>query len=256
MPPRISIATYNLWGTERWEERAPALRRFCELFRPDVLGVQELSTESRSLLDDALPRHDRVDDAFAGWTSEGNLWWNADLLEHVDHGAEDIGIAAAPERRLFWVRLGVRGGPGTVWVGDVHLTAADTREELDEGLNHRVEEAKSAVEALTRLVGPEEPAFVVGDFNDALAPLAHLFGAGFNSCFAKLGELPPPTMPAFGERLLGYGFSSNFVYDWIVANERARPLVASSPHVYAGHVPPSDHWPVVAVYELAASEVG
>jgi endonuclease/exonuclease/phosphatase family metal-dependent hydrolase len=252
-PVRLSIVTYNLWGTERWAERAPAIRRFCETYQPDVMGIQELSPESRSLLDDALPGHARVDDDFPGWTTEGNIWWNAGLFEPVDHGAEDIGIEASPDRRLFWVRLRVKDRPRTLWVGDLHLTAADTRKELDEGVNSRVAETKRAIGALGRLVGPDEAAFLVGDFNDSLAPLAHLFGSGYHSCFAKLGEMPPPTMPAFGDRLLGYGFASSFVYDWIVANDRARPLSASSPHVFADHVPPSDHWPVHAVYELAGT---
>ncbi|HTT87464.1 MAG TPA: hypothetical protein VMF60_08865, partial [Acidimicrobiales bacterium] len=78
----------------------------------------------------------------------------------------------------------------------------------------------------------------------------HLFQAGFDSCWAKLAQLPPPTMPAFPDRLLGWGFASNFVLDWIVANHNARAVSASSPHVYAGDVAPSDHWPVLAVYEL------
>jgi hypothetical protein len=250
-PVRMSIVTYNLWGTTRWEERSAALRRFCTTYRPDVMCVQEVSVESAALIDEALPDHARVEDAFAGWTTEGNIWWNNGLFEHESHGAEDIGIEAPTDRRLFWVRLEVRDRPRSIWVGSVHLTAADTPKELDEGWSSRVAETKRAIDAIDRLVDPDEPAFLVGDFADALVPLAHLFASGFHSCFAKLAQLPPPTMPAFGDRLLTYGFSSNFVYDWIVANDRARPLSASSPHVFADHVPPSDHWPVHAVYELA-----
>jgi hypothetical protein len=216
-----------------------------------VPGVQELSAQSRSLIDEVLPDRARVEDDFPGWTTEGNVWWDDRLFELVAHGAEDIGIEAPGDRRLFWVRLRLRDRPQTFWVGDAHLTAADTRRELDEGCNSRVAETKRAIGALGRLVTAGEPAFLLGDFNDALAPLAHLFASGYHSCFGKLGQLPPPTMPAFTERLFGYGFSSNFVHDWIVANDRARPLAASSPHVFADHVPPSDHWPIHAVYELA-----
>ncbi len=252
-PARMSIVTYNLWGTERWTERSPALRLFCTTYVPDVMGVQELSVESRALIDEALPDHARVEDGFPGWTTEGNIWWNDGLFELITHGAEDIGIAAPGDRRLFWVRLRLRDRPRTLWVGSVHLTAADTRKELDEGWNSRVDEAKRAIDALGRLVEADEPAFLVGDFNDALAPLALLFGSGYHSCFAKLAQLPPSTMPAFSDRLLRYGFASSFVYDWIVANDQARPVSASSPHVFADHVPPSDHWPVHAVYELAGT---
>jgi len=101
-----------------------------------------------------------------------------------------------------------------------------------------------------------EPAFLLGDFNDSLAPLGHFFLAGYESPWARLHQLPPPTMPAFPDRLLGYGFASNFVLDWIVANRNARPLSVSSPHVYADKVPPSDHWPIQAVYELVGDSGG
>jgi hypothetical protein len=30
-PTRLSLVTYNLWGTERWPEREAALRLFCDL---------------------------------------------------------------------------------------------------------------------------------------------------------------------------------------------------------------------------------
>ena len=249
-PVRLSIVTYNIWGDERWPERAPALRRFCELYQPDVMGIQELTAAGRSLLDEALPHHARVEDDLPGWTTEGNLWWNENLFELVGHGAEEFGVESHTDRRLFWVRLRLRDRPRTVWIGDIHLTAADTQEELDEGRNSRVAEIKRTISWMERLVEEGEPAFLVGDFNDSLAPLAQLFAKGYNSCFAKLGELPPQTMPSFGDRLLTYGFSSSFVYDWIVANGHARPLAASSPHVYVNEISPSDHWPVHAVYEL------
>ena len=249
-PVRMSIVTYNLWGTERWLERSPALRRFCTTYRPDVMGVQELSVESGALIDEALPDHARVEDDFSGWTTEGNIWWNNELFELITYGAEDIGIEAPGDRRLFWVRLQLRDRPRTLWVGSLHLTAADTSKELDEGWNSRVSETKRAVDALDRVVDTDEPAFLVGDFNDALAPLAHLFGAGFHSCFARLAQLPPPTMPAFGDRLLEYGFSptSSTTGSWPTATpERCRPRhLTCSPTTFprptTGRSTPSTNW--------------
>jgi endonuclease/exonuclease/phosphatase family metal-dependent hydrolase len=249
-PVRLSFVTYNLWGTEYWPRREPALRLFLERYRPDVLCVQELTPETGSLIDEVLATHDHVHDAFIGWTTEGNIWWSRELFELVAYGAEDFGIEAYPDRRLFWVRLQVIGGPTTLFVGDVHLTDSGQAAELDEGHNNRVHEAKAIIGSLGRLVKDGEPAFLLGDMNDSLAPLSQLFLAGYESPWAKLHQLPPPTMPAFPDRLLGYGFASNFVLDWIVANSNARPLSVSSPHVYADNVPPSDHWPIQAIYEL------
>jgi len=250
VPVRLSLVTYNLWGTERWPEREPALRLFLERYRPDIVCVQELTPETRAVLDDVLSSHRRIDDPLTGWTTEGNIWWNAGFLQLIDYGAEEFGIEPYPNRRLFWVRLQVLGQQTTFLVGDVHLSDSGLAAELEEGRNNRVNEAKAVIGSLGHLVKPAEPAFVLGDFNDSLAPLAHFFLAGYESPWARLHQLPPPTMPAYPDRLLGYGFASNFVLDWIVANKNARPLSVSSPHVYVDNVPPSDHWPVQAVYEL------
>ena len=250
LPVRLSLVTYNLWGTERWPEREPALRLFFERHRPDLVCVQELTPQTRTVLDEVLPTHGRVDDDFMGWTTEGNIWWNSAFLRLVEHGAEEFGIEEYPDRRLFWVRLQIVDRPTTVFVGDVHLSDPGLAVELEEGRNNRVVEAKAIIGSLGRLVGDGEAAFLLGDFNDSLVPLTHLFVAGYESPWGRLHQLPPPTMPAFPDRLLGYGFASSFVLDWIVANRHARPLAVSSPHVYADNIPPSDHWPVQAVYEL------
>jgi len=248
-PVRLSVVTYNLWGTQRWPEREPALRLFCELFMPDVLCVQELEPETRAVLDEALSGHARVDDPFPGWATRSNIWWNRGLLDLAAYGAEDVGISREPDRRLFWVRLKVADRDETVFVGTAHFTDQGTPEELGEGRSNRVAETNATIAALGRLVGDHEPAFLVGDFNDALLPLGPLFAAGYKSCFGVLGQLPPPTMPT-GISRFPRGFASAFVLDWIVANAHARAISAASPHVYAGDIPPSDHWPVQAVYEL------
>ena len=71
-PTRLSFVTYNLWMTERWPARAPALQSFLDLFAPDVLCVQELQSATQDYLDAALQDHERVHDPLPGWTTEGN----------------------------------------------------------------------------------------------------------------------------------------------------------------------------------------
>ena len=51
LPTRLSFITCNLWLTERWPARAPALERLLELFTPDVLCVQELQRPTQEFLD-------------------------------------------------------------------------------------------------------------------------------------------------------------------------------------------------------------
>jgi hypothetical protein len=249
-PVRLSIVTYNLWNTQQWPERAPALELFLARYRPDVLCVQELTPETRDFLDEHLGDHARVDDPLPGWATASNIWWRRDLFERIDHGAEEFDCVAYPDRRLFWVRLRPLDRQQSFVVSTVHLTDFGTEHELTTGESPRVTEANRVVEGLARVVGADEPAFVVGDFNDAIGPLVPLLMAGYTSSFGALEQIPPTTMPASLSRFGGAGFSSAFVLDWICANRHARAISTSSPHVYAGDTPPSDHWPVHAVYEL------
>ncbi|TMK62581.1 MAG: hypothetical protein E6G60_09150, partial [Actinobacteria bacterium] len=69
-PVRFSIVTYNLWGRERWPERAGALGLFLGLYTPDVMCVQELVPETQKFLDERLADHARVDDPLPGWHTE------------------------------------------------------------------------------------------------------------------------------------------------------------------------------------------
>jgi len=106
--------------------RRAAVAALARRVQPDVLLLQECSPEVLAALDAALPRHERVRGAEPGWETEGSIFYNADLLTLVEHGAEDVGLApasrsggqnrtdAAPRtaaaaeagvRRLFWARL-------------------------------------------------------------------------------------------------------------------------------------------------------
>ena len=227
-PVRLSLVTYNLWGDERWAERAPALAAFCDLYRPDVLCVQELTAHTQEFLDAQLPSHGRVHDPFEGWTVQSNVWWRSDLFDEVDHGAADVGIVAYPLRRLFWVRLRPRDRDRSFVVSTVHLTDA-AGDELHSGVTPRVRETEAVIAALRAVVSDGEPAFVTGDFNDVLLPVAALFGAGYRSCFGSLGQLPPATMPTSVGRFGASGFAAAFVYDWIVANRHTASGVGVQP---------------------------
>jgi endonuclease/exonuclease/phosphatase family metal-dependent hydrolase len=248
-PTRLSIVTYNLWKTERWPERAPAVRHFMETIQPDILCVQELTPKTRDFLDSVMTNHTRVHDAFEGWANEGNIYWKQGLFETMSVGAEDVGIGG--QRRLFWVRLKVRGSGHTVLVSTAHLTFPLGREECETGLSPRVAETRRIVEALKRLAGDREPVFFMGDLNDPIHPTRLLHEAGYHSCFAALGTPAPPTVvTAPTGTVLDWACDMRLTVDWIVANAFARPLAAMVPQIFKGDFAPSDHWPVLAVYEL------
>jgi len=251
-PLRLSLCTCNLWNTERWPEREPALRQFLGLFAPDILGVQELRAETRDCIDGVLATHARVVDDFAGWTCESNLWWHDGLLEHVAHGAEDYGSHEAT-RKLFWVRLRRRDNGATLVAATAHLTHTSHPDEAATGHSPRIAQTRAIVAALEEIAWAREPVWFMGDFNDPYQPTSILHEAGFPSCFAALGLQPPPTFPAIPAANKAAGeHQYNACFDWITARGAVRPVAAHSPHMFAGDLSPADHWPIVAVYDLGA----
>ena len=249
-PFRISIVTYNIWLTERWDVRAPALRGFLETFDPDVLCLQELQPTSREFIDSTLPAHKRVDDAFRGWATESNIYWRDALFAHIEHGCEDAGIPDG-DRRLFWVRLKMRDLDRPMLVATAHLTSQRNKLECETGQSPRVEQIRRIIQALKRLNQPGEPMFFMGDMNDPVHPPRMLHEAGYKTCFAALGIQPPPTYHCYptanvqpGNRVV------NQCIDWLVSNGEARAISAAVPQFYLKDSAPSDHWPVQAVYEI------
>jgi endonuclease/exonuclease/phosphatase (EEP) superfamily protein YafD len=191
-----------------------------------------------------------VHDSFPGWACEGNIYWNERLLEAVEHGVEDIGILEK-HRRLFWVRLRVVGREGALLVSTAHLTYKGHPVELETGVSPRLEQTRRAVEALDRLAQNDEPVWFMGDLNDPSQPVHILHAAGYRDCFAALGVPAPPTSPCHPTASrLGGGPAPSQTLDWIVSNGHARVVAAQVPHIYHGDIAPSDHWPVLAVYEI------
>jgi endonuclease/exonuclease/phosphatase family metal-dependent hydrolase len=251
IPTRLSLITCNLWLTKRWPARAPALERFLDLFTPDVFCVQELQGPTQEFLDGVLKEHDRVRDPFPGWTNESNIYWSRALFEKTEHGAEEVGHLE-PERRMFWVRLRLKPSATTIFVATAHLTTARNRDETETGLSPRVRQLRRIAGELTRLVHRAEPAFFMGDMNDAYHPQLILKQAGFVSCFAALGMQSPPTFQCYPTANVQPDEPTvTEAIDLIVANRYARAIAASVPQCYGEDTAPSDHWPVQAVYQLA-----
>ena len=117
---RFTVMTFNVWNTERLEARQGPLATLLGR-SPDVLAIQELRPEVARLIGRALPDHHAVTDTLAGWSTEGNIWWDARRFTRRSHGAADYG-APEFERRVFWVRLQHAEGGEEVVIASVHLT--------------------------------------------------------------------------------------------------------------------------------------
>jgi hypothetical protein len=243
-PIRFVVCTYNLWNDKRWPERQESLRSFLEHHLPDILCLQELRPVTRRFLDSVLETHQRVEDPFEGWIREGNIYWNRELFDLVEYGAEDIGILEA-KRRLFWVRLGLRGDDSgrSLFVSTAHYTWYGTDLERTKGINPRLAQARKTIEVLNELVPPPEPLLFMGDLNDFVHPLAVLRAGGLTDSFTALGCTPPPTWPA-----VPIAQGPPEVDDWMLHRGPIRPMTSAVPDFYVGDFPPSDHKAVIATY--------
>ena len=243
---RFSLMTLNLWNTEFWERRESTVRELLSTFDPDICCFQEVRPSTMALLDRWLPEHQRIRDPFPGWESEGNLFFRKELFSLKEYGALDPRMPET-ERRLFWARLTVAGTDRTLFVSTIHLTHQGNADELETGCSHRHREALYLAEHLPEILKEGEPGIIAGDFNDPLHPSRILTGAGFTEVFNSLGMISPvtfPSQPATDELWMTEAI------DRIMASGPLRPLLASVPRFYAHGTSSSDHWPVVAVYEI------
>lgn len=241
---RFVAGTLNLWGDMRLDEREPALRAFFAASAPDLLGVQELTPHLLTILESALPDHERVrDDTLPGWTGESNLFWARDRFRALEHGAEPFG-ALEPNRRVFWVRLAPRENETrTLLFATVHLTACLYEPETSTGRNPRPGQVTVAAESLLRVARPDEPILFLGDFNEDELTFWRMERAGFSEVNAVLGRSPQPTSPSFP--LPG---RMPAVDDWIYFRGPLQPMSFDVAHCASPGLPPSDHRPVLATF--------
>jgi endonuclease/exonuclease/phosphatase (EEP) superfamily protein YafD len=242
MSTRFTVCTYNVWADGRREERVEPLREFLRRHTPDILCLQELRAWSRELIAEALPTHDSVSDEFDGWTVEGNIFWNRDLFELAEHGAEDIGMIE-PLRRLFWARL--RSGDRTALVSTAHYTWIGNRVEAEGGPSPRFEQARRTVESLDHLAADDEPTLFMGDLNDFAHPVRILREGGLMDSFGALGRFTAPTHPAMPT---ASGVPQSI--DYIMSRGAIRPMTSEVVDFFVGDIAPSDHKPVLATYCL------
>jgi endonuclease/exonuclease/phosphatase (EEP) superfamily protein YafD len=245
-PIRFVVCSYNIWTNTRWPEREPALRRFAELYRPDIFCLQELQADSRQVLDEVLlSTHQRVEDPFPGWTREGNIYWNTELFELVTYGAEPIEIIEQ-YRRLFWVRLRLRQAPEqTLFVSTAHYTYQYHPRELATEQHLRIPSARKTLIAINQLATADEPVLFMGDLNDTWHPITILTEGGLTDCFTALGQIPRVTYPAYPTAK-----SPQQTIDWMFHRGPISPMVADVIDFFEGDIAPSDHRAIITTYRF------
>jgi len=248
-PFRFSLLTANLWNTELWDIRSPAVGKFLDMYRPDICCFQEVRDSTLRELDGFLPHHTRIDDTLPGWHREGNIYYRNPLFEEIGHGAVDLGMPET-DRRMFWIRLRITGCDHSLFIATVHLTHQENADECATGCSYRHHEVIRMGQALQELVHDGEMAILCGDFNDPVHPVRQLGQQGFQDVFGLLGTVQESTFPcaAMTEEI-----HMNESIDKIVCKGELRPLLACVPHFYYQRAAISDHWPVIAVFSVEAT---
>jgi endonuclease/exonuclease/phosphatase family metal-dependent hydrolase len=255
-PTRVTVTTFNLWGSNYWPERADPLIQTLLTLRSDVYLFQEVTKDIIKFLDEDLANYQRVkSDTREGWVKESNIFWNTAIFDLVDFGFGDLGISEYPLRGLFWVRLCLKDDPKrTIFFSTAHFPWVGNRIEIETGVNQRIQAAVNVCEHLRRLVPPQEPAVFGGDLNEDYHPVRILNEeCAFVDVFETLDLVPPITHPVRPSDPREEMKPSRTL-DWILCSlpTQCRVIAAFAKTVRGGRVPPiSDHLPVVAVLEIA-----
>ena len=160
-PIRLIVATFNIWGDYMLSDRSANLRselKFmsvniwmfmsCIMYvrttlttmSPDILLLQEATTSNTSVVTSSLPRHICLSDVTSTYdiTSGGNILWDRELLELVDHGFASIDCTEYPQRGLHWARLKIRHANIHVLACTAHLPWCGANMEIQTGTNSRI----------------------------------------------------------------------------------------------------------------------
>lgn len=254
-PVRISVTTFNLWGDNYWPQRSNALTQTLRSLHSDIYLFQEMTPALLEFLDTSLSGYDRIrNDNREGWIKESNIYWNSSIFELKDHGFGALDMEDYPLRGLFWARLVHRGDPSkSVFVSTAHFPWVGCQAEISSGVNQRILAATKTCGHLRRLVPFDELAIFGGDFNDDFHPIRILSEeCALIDVFEAL-DLPPPITHPVRPCDPVENMRPNRTLDWILCSlpVQCRVVAAFVKSVRGGsYPPPSDHMPVMAVFEL------
>ena len=257
----IKVMTFNLRygqaedGDNHWHKRkALALARI-HAFAPDLLGLQECrDDEQAEFVKQHLPDYEfygvhRGGDG--GTTLEmapllfrreafqfirSGCFWLSDTPEVVG----SVGWDADFPRTATWAEL-------------LHRPSGQPLMFLNTHFDYKPQAIDGAARVLThwaQATGPHQPLILTGDFNTHRASAAYRLltaeGALADAyCAIHPGGANDATFHAFGQT------EQCEPIDWILASRHFRATAAAIDRTHAGHLYPSDHYPVTAVLEMS-----
>jgi endonuclease/exonuclease/phosphatase family metal-dependent hydrolase len=254
----LRVMTFNVRypnpgdGANVWQARRDLLVETIRSRRPDIVGTQELYYEQGQYIVEKLPGY-----AWFGLSRRGNhedehmgVFYRKDRLRVVESG--DFWLSVTPEkpgsiswnmslpRMVTWAQFEVAGTGKKFWYFNTHFAHRD----VDEAAR-----LKSAALLACRigLLGEDEAVLVTGDFNSPAG------GAVHQALVQRLRDAWLDAATRTGPEDTFHGFTGKprpGRIDWILYRAPWKPLTAETITDHQGGVFPSDHFPVLAVFEI------
>ncbi|MFT4196535.1 MAG: endonuclease/exonuclease/phosphatase family protein [Pseudoxanthomonas sp.] len=255
----LRVMTFNVrvpvdTGPRAWEARRDLMARTIAEADPDVLGTQELVPRQAADLLARLHAWAWVgrgrDGGQGGMEEHMGLFFRRDRLQLLDSG--DFWLSATPDvpgsiswghpypRMVTWARFRRRADGATFTLFDTHLPYREQDEDA------RLRGARLILQRLAQLPA-DEPFVLTGDFNTTPASPVH---AALTAVLADAWLTAPRRQ---GPELTFHDFTGkpDRRLDWILFRG-LRLLEARTLDTHQGDVWPSDHFPVLATFELPA----
>ncbi|MGC8759508.1 MAG: endonuclease/exonuclease/phosphatase family protein [Bryobacteraceae bacterium] len=254
----LRVMTFNVRypnpgdGANAWPARRDLLVEVIRSRRPDLIGTQELYYEQGQYIVEQLP-----DYAWFGLSRRGNhedehmgVFYRKDRLRVIDSG--DFWLSTTPEkpgsvswnmslpRMVTWAEMEVIGTGVRFHYFNTHLAHRDVdgaaRLKSAQLLRCRIE-----------LLEEDAPVLVTGDFNaSAGGPVYQTLVPALADAWREAGERKGPEDTFHGFT----GRPRPGRIDWILFRAPWRVRLAETITDRKGNVFPSDHFPVLAVFEL------
>ncbi len=258
---RVSVMTWNVWGhpgTHLMPQRLSSINCLIAKTYPDIILLQEINAEIlASILQSFGEVYSHVppgDDI--SWSNESNILWRTDLFTPIEYGKFPLDIPDLPDRALFWVKLASTCATESfppIMLSTAHMPWAGCHTEVTSGINIRIDITRKICNFFSQIKGIKHiPLIFTGDFNEDFHPLRVLREEmGMIDVFESL-DLPAPVTHPVRPCDICEEIRPDRTLDWIthLLPVGCRVIAAYVKSVRGGYPPPSDHMPVVAVFEL------
>jgi len=286
-PDSLRVMTFNLLAAAKkrrrfpWEQRLEGIVDVFRDQRPDIVGTQEANLSQLEDLRERLPEYDYTGEANLGpsLAHHENAWYNAifyrrDRVRRLPTPGEAFWLSPRPDqpasrfvlasrpRVAVWSFFEHRASQRPLLFGTTHLEAFLP--------GHRRYGARLLQEYIQRKLvemGEEMPVFLTGDFNAGVrSPEIRALAeqtvdrAGLLDAWSEAGQLESPAGATFrglglrdrlGNLLLGHR-RIDYVFYRPRLEVRDVHRVDFAAIARPGALPPSDHFPVLAEFGLAA----